>query len=206
MSAHVVKLDSLLREARIWRGSESMREVRPGLSTGFAALDALLPGGWPQGGLTEILADEEGAGARVVMPTLAELSRSGRWLAWIAPPFIPYAPALAAYGIELSRVLMVRPRAEAGTLWAVEQALRSGTCAAVLAWPKRIDERQLRRLQLAAEVGQSRGFLFRPAAAAARSSPAALRLRLEPLPAGVNAHIVKRRGAWPAGPVQLDLV
>ena len=34
-------------------------------------------------------------------------SAAGRSLAWIAPPHRPYAPALAAAGIDLARVLVV---------------------------------------------------------------------------------------------------
>lgn len=205
--SNVVSLDSLLQEADVWRGGEVARGLEPGLPSGFAALDEVLPGGgWPQGTLTEILADHEGAGAlQLVMPALARLSREGRWLAWIAPPHIPYAPALAAYGVDLSRVLVVHPRADMDAQWAVEQALRSGTCGAVLAWPRIADERSLRRLQLAAETGHTMGLLFRSAWAATQSSPAALRLRLESIPGAIDVRVLKRRGGWPTGPVRLDL-
>jgi len=54
------------------------------------------------------------------------------WLVWIAPPHEPYAPALAQQGIELTRLLVVRPAGATEALWAAEQALGSGVCAAVL--------------------------------------------------------------------------
>ncbi len=206
MNANVVNLDTLLQGSNVWRGGEAVRGVEPGLPSGFAALDELLPGGgWPQGALTEILIDHEGAGAlRLIMPALARLSREGRWLAWIAPPHIPYAPALAAYGVDLSRVLVVHPRADMDAQWAVEQALRSGTCGAVLAWSRLANERSLRRLQLAAEAGNAWGVLFRSTWAASQSSPAALRLRVEPLPGATEVRILKRRGGWPTGPVRVE--
>lgn len=206
--SNVVTLDSLLNQAQVWRGTEAGQSLPAGVPSGFAALDEVLPGGgWPQGALTEIISDHQGAGElSMLMPTLARLSREGRWLAWIAPPHIPYAPALSAYGVDLSKVLVVRPRGETDTLWALEQALRSGTCGAVLAWPRIADERSLRRLQLAAEAGNTLGVLFRSGWAATQSSPAALRVRIEPVPGGsVDLRVLKRRGGWPTGPIRLTM-
>ncbi|MFQ6024506.1 MAG: translesion DNA synthesis-associated protein ImuA [Acidiferrobacterales bacterium] len=189
-------LDTLLRRRDIWRGGQISPPTLDRLSTGFAALDAALPGGgWPQGALTEILPARASIGElQLVTPALAQLSRRERWIAWIAPPHYPYPPALTRAGIESSRVLLVHPRAENDTLWAMEQALRSGTCSAVLAWPRRANNRALRRLQLAAETGQAWGFLFRSLRDAGSSSLAALRLCLEPLPDGLAVHIIKCRG------------
>lgn len=177
------------------------------LSTGFPALDATLPGGgWPQGALTEILPVREGIGElRLVIPALARLSRSNRWIAWIAPPRMPYAPALATVGIDLSRILLVRPPTKADALWAMEQTLRYGRCGAVLAWPRQVNDRILRRLQLAAEAGQAWGFLFRPPRETGSPSPAALRLRLEPVDSGLAAQILKCRGGYVTRPVILTL-
>jgi len=201
-----MSLDPLLQRADLWRGGQ-IPPVADGVPTGFADLDALFPGGgWPRGALTEILLPRDGIGAlRLVMPALARLSRENRWLAWVAPPHIPYAPALAAAGVDLSRVLLIHPRAASDGLWAVEQTLRSGTCGAVLAWPAVGDTRALRRLQLAAEAGRCWGLLFRPEHLVRQSSPAALRLRLVPQERGVAVHVIKRRGGWAAGPVHVDV-
>lgn len=200
-----MNLDTLLNRADLWRGGDVPPPLRHNIPTGFAALDAvLLDGGWPVGTITEILTAREGIGAmRLVLPALARLSQSKRWLAWVAPPHIPYAPALAAGGIDLSRVLLVHPRTAHDNLWAVEQALRAGTCGAVLAWLGGVDPKILRRLQLAAEAGQSWGLLFRPDWTAQQASPAALRLRLEPTAHGLAVHILKRRGGWATGPLHI---
>ena len=107
---------------------------------------------WPTAALTEILPQHEGIGElRILGHALAKLAAEGRWLAWIAPPYLPYAPALQAAGIDLSRLLVIRTRSPRETLWAFEQTLRSQTCGAVLAWPEKIAYAELRRLQLAAE-------------------------------------------------------
>jgi hypothetical protein len=59
-------------------------------------------------------------------------------------------------------VLIVRPKKSTEALWAAEQALSSGNCAAVLLWPDALDDAASRRLQLAAEKGYSWAIVFRP--------------------------------------------
>ena len=200
-------LDDLLREPRIWRAGDN-HSPQDCVPSGFSELDNALPaGGWPLGALTEILHEHAGIGElRLVMPALARLSRAGRWIALVAPPHIPYAPALAAQGVDLSRILLVHPRADSDTLWALEQAMRSGSCAAVLAWPRRADPQQLRRLQLAAEAGNCWGLLFRGEHAAAEQSPAALRLAMQSQGDGdTRIDIIKARGGQPQSALHLDL-
>lgn len=187
-------LNELLKQPGIWRA----RARETGLecvASGFPALDEALPGGWPLGALTEILNDHTGIGElRLFMPALVRLSRQGRWIALVAPPHIPYAPALAQHGLDLSRLLLIHPRDGTDALWAVEQALHSGACGAVLAWPRRVDGNGLRRLQLAAEAGHSLGLMFRSRASAATPSPAVLRLQLDAGEDGTRIRLLKCRG------------
>jgi len=175
------------------------------MPTGFPALDVELPGGgWPAAALTEILPEHEGIGElRILGPALASLSAHGRWLAWIAPPYLPYAPALQAAGIDLARLLLVKTRSPRETLWAIEQALRSNACGAVLAWPEKIAWPELRRLQLATEGSRALAVLFRPPRAAGEASPAALRLALDTCEGDLAVRILKRRGAVLDRPIRL---
>ena len=199
-----MSLESLLQRPDIWRGREQSLSL-PTLATGHPALDKALPGGgWPLGALTELLAERAGIGElQILLPSLARLSREGRWLVWVAPPSLPSAPALAAHGIALGQVLWVKPAADKVGLWAMEQALRSPGTGAVLGWPgRRVEERQLRRLQLAAEEAGNLGFLFRTTDRAGQASPAGLRLRLEPGNNGIQVQILKCRG-WARGPVEI---
>lgn len=190
-------LRSLLARPDLWLGggAEKSRGAAV-LPTGLAALDALLPGGgWPLGAVTEILLPQEGIGElRLLVPALAAQSRQGLWVAWIDPPHVPYAPALAAVGVRLARVLLVSAGTDRDRLWAAGQCLRSGACGAVLAWPGECGDRALRRLQLAAGKGGGLGILFRPERSAVRPSHAAVRLRLSRSPRGAVVEIVKGRG------------
>jgi hypothetical protein len=203
-----MNLPDILQRTDIWRG-DAAPPVQA-LPSGFSGLDALLPGGGlPRGALTEIVIPREGIGElSLLMPALARATEDERWLVFVAPPHVPYAPALARAGVNLARVLIVHPRNAQEGLWAVEQALRAGTASVVLAWLAHADSKALRRLQLAAEAGESLGILFRSIRSIEEASPAALRLRLEPASlegARVAVHILKRRGGWPTGPVMVEV-
>ena len=190
-------LGELLQRPDLWRGTPASAPSATALPTGHAALDALLPGGgWPLGALTELCHAHAGMGElRVIMPALAQLTRARRWVALVGAPHPFHAPALAAAGLDLERVVVVEKSDT--LLWAAEQALRSGACGAVVVWPQRIDDRGLRRLQLAAEAGRNWGVALRPLAAVAQASPAALRLQVE---SGPRVRVLKCRGATrPAG-------
>lgn len=196
----------LLQYGAPWRGAVPS-DAAAGLPSGFPELDTLLPeGGWTQGALTELLVPNEGIGAlQLLLPALARLSQQRRWIAWVAPPYVPYPPALAAAGVDLSHLLLIHPRAGGDGLQAVEQSLRSGTCGAVLAWPMAGDGATLRRLQVAAAEGNSWGILFRPDHFAEQPSPAVLRLRVVRSQNGIEVSLLKRRGGWAAGPVALSM-
>lgn len=205
-------LEKLLENPRVWRGqtqADSPASVA-GLSSGYPRLDRELPGGgWPQHALTEILLEYYGSGElKLLMPALARLSQpqadlnfdgavEAGWIAWIAPPYEPYPPALEQWGINLSRVLMVRTRQATEALWAAEQALSSGNCAAVLLWPEAFDDTASRRVQLAAEKGQSWAIAFRSLSALRQPSAAALRIRLKADEQGTDIDILKSRGGRP---------
>jgi protein ImuA len=222
------EIQQLLSHPQLWRAGElgmTSDAQGHGIGSGYFALDKLLAGGgWPRDGLVELLADRVGIGElRLMAPALAALSRQEhRWLIWINPPHIPYAHALAALGIAVERVLLVHPKRHEDALWSLEQALKSGTCSAALAWldERRLTVKDLRRLQLAARQGGTLTTLFRPLSAAGHSSMAELRILLEPGPVQVGAgsnlsedagrdllqlEVVKRRGGWPVAPFSLQL-
>lgn len=199
----VTSLEGLLDQRRLWKG-----RVAPKVSgqqpTGHAALDAVLPSaGWPASALSEILLPAHGCGElQLLWPSLARLTASGERVVLIAPPHVPYAPAWQAAGVELRHLSVIAAEGK-DALWAAEQCLRSGSCGAVLCWPVHADDKALRRLQVAAESGQTLAFACRPQAAAVNASPAALRLIIEMQPP--QWRVLKcRGGVAPAAPIACD--
>ena len=214
-----VALDAL--HPALWRAHRLGRGAGRALASGFAALDAQLPGGgWPRRVLTELLLAHPGVGEmRLLAPGLAATLRAGRLVMLFDPPATLSAWALAQLGLDAGQMLVVDGRgmlaAEAGihprpagdSLWALEQALKSGHVGALLAWlPPRLRAERLRRLQLAAQAHDGPAFMLREIAARQHPSAAPLRLTLEPAGADRLAlHLFKRRGPPLAAPLQLTL-
>lgn len=203
-------LADILADARVFRlkdASARHPSSRPAWSTGRRALDARLPGGgWPMASLIEILIDAPGLGEiQLFLPALVQSQRKRDgdvpWIVWIAPPHEPFAPALVRQGIDLNRFMIVRPPTATEALWAAEQALSSGVCAAVLIWLKGTDDRWLRRLKLAAGEGGALGVLFRPERHRFESSPAVLRLLLTKGEREPRLELLKVQGGRP-GPIE----
>jgi hypothetical protein len=190
-------LDELLARPDVWRGGQLAGSPIPALASGFAVLDAELPGGgWPRGTLTEILVDGEGFGeCSLVLPALARMREEGTWSVLVAPPYRLNGPAWAASGIDPARVVLVSPMRQHDALWATEQALSNGALGSVLCWTKHTDARQTRRLQVAVAGSGTLAFMFRPLRARTESSAATLRLMLSAGPHGTLAvDLLKRRG------------
>ena len=225
-------LENLIKRNDIWLASKISKDISQGISSTYPLLDQHLYGsGWPRDGLAELLLNKLGIGElRLLTPALAKLSQEqNRWLLWVSPPYIPYAPALAMAGINLDKVLIVKTTTLENTLWVIEKALASKSCSAVLAWPdyqtnnqtnttngaskkhfkSALKEKQLRRLQVASKEGQSLGVLFRNTNAARNSSPAELRIQLQ-AQSPVSEHsrlelkILKRKGGWPTDTLNIE--
>jgi hypothetical protein len=207
MATPTAALDAVLRRHPVRRGGSLAPSTTPVVPSGFAGLDRELPGGgWPAGALTEILCARQGVGElQLVLPALAALTGTGGRIAWLAPPYLPYAPALAAAGLRLEFLTVIRAPGRRDALWAAEQVLRAGACRALLLWLPRTGYGELRRLALAGEAGKAVAVLFRPPQAAQEPSPAPLRLALEPDGAQLAVRIHKRRGAQLAAPLRISI-
>jgi cell division inhibitor SulA/protein ImuA len=196
----------LLDNPLLWRGDAKAR-VEHAVASRFVELDRELPGGgWPQGTLTELLLDSEGIGElRLLLPALETLARAGRWIAFVAPPHLPYAPALARAGIDPGRIAVVAADQEKDRWWAAEQVLRADSAGALLFWPQSIHDARLRRLAVAAQDTTSIAFLFGSCERAALPSPAPLRIRLSAAEGKLRLDVFKRRGGVCGNPLRIDV-
>jgi len=201
---------SLTRHPLLWRGKQATHHITA-LASGYAALDAALPGGgWALGALTELIHAVPGCGElSLLLPALAQLGRKNCNIVMIDPPWVPYPPALHDRGLTPDSVLLVRTHSRSESLWACQQVLRDMPGAAVLAWPDSLPSpgtlsfSELRRLQLAAEIGQKAAFLFRNARAANTPSPAALRLQLTAAEGDLQVRVLKCRGQRTAAAIYI---
>ena len=215
--------------ASLWRAHQLSPPSNAVTASGFAALDAELPGGgWPHRVLTELLLPHPGLGElRLLVPALARIAgatdssaESGRSVMLFDPPAALCGSALVQLGVDAQQLLVVYGRegaraaaglrrllSSADLLWALEQALKSGHVGAVLAWlPQRLKADALRRLQLAAQSHDGPAFLFREVDARVKPSAAPLRLLLQG--AGIDrlsVRVLKRRGPPLTQPLMLAL-
>jgi protein ImuA len=199
--------------ADVWRADAVDQALAHTLDTGYAALNAVLPGGgWPQGALVEVLQPQAGQHEwGLVAPALASLQAAapGKLLVLTGAPSWPFGPALGARQLDMARLLCVQSARGDGPalLWATREALQCADVAAVLAWLPDVRSAHLRRLQIAAHAHNKLLFVFRTPRAQQESSPAPLRLRLEGVAAGagqLRVDVFKRRGPPLASPLLLD--
>lgn len=192
------QLQTLLENnPRIWRAKDAGRYMMTGTATGYPELDAILPGcGWPASAIVEMVTPQWGMGElQLLLPVMRTITQQKRWMLWISPPYVPYAPALEHAGINMDYVIVVQPaNTFPDALWSIEKALQSQACDLVLAWPSATPNGAIRRLQLAAEMGHSLGVLFRQRTV--EHSPAALCLQLQPSTTGIHVEVLKARGSY----------
>ncbi|MEL4180561.1 recombinase RecA [Roseateles sp. PN1] len=208
-----------LLHAQVWRANSLGSSPKPGLSSGFAALDAQLPGaGWPSHALSEILQPPHtqlewrllGPALRALLAPSAphtaapgqgqakrpQLSGRAPMVLLINPPYTPHLPGLqAACGAAAEQLLWIAAGTAQQQLWATEQAIKANAAAAILAWLPQARPEQIRRLQSHAQSCSAPVFLLRPLAAHTQASAAPLRVSLS---VGADwclqVQILKRRG------------
>ena len=177
----------------------------PTLSLGLEAVDARLPGHGLEAGLHEIApADHQGVpagwGFLLALTRMVAAKRNGPifWpLARGEYDFgLPYGPGLRHFGFNPDDFLFASCRAPLDSLWAMEEALRSGSFAAVIgARVRKTDLTMSRRLQLAAEETQTPIFLLKNAKDETPSA-ARTRWRVSPFSAARDRFGLMRHARW----------
>lgn len=182
----------------VWRGSDLGGAAGRTVPSGFAALDAELPGGgWPTHALTELLTPQAALCEwRLLGPAIGPLLEDGGRIYLIAPPKQPHAAGLAQLGVAPEQIVWIEAATPVDRLWVTEQIVKSDPAGAVLAWLPQARPEQIRRLQVHALACDAPVFLFRPVTTLRDSSPAPLRVSAAP-GAGwdLEVRILKRKGA-----------
>ena len=190
-SASLLKLHPAL-----WRGSQFGTRAGPTVSTGFAALDAELPGkGWPTGALIELLTPHSGIGEMRLLRAALHATAGQQPVVLLQPPYRPNVACWSGWRFGTQRLLCLTPQRARDAYWAAEQILKNGSCAALLFWAHPIQNSVLKRLHLAAQSSQTLFFIFRPRSVQSEASPAVLRVMLSAEQSGaLTLSILKRRG------------
>lgn len=187
--------------AELWNGGQLQLPSQSVQASAYKALDLHLPGGgWPLGGLTEVLHPaSQGVEWQLVLPALNALlaKRSGAVML-VQPPYEPCCAALRTRGVAPQRLCQVLVPEDRQGLWASEQALQCQDVCAVLAWLPSADAAGLRRLQLVASSQAALLWVFRPQEERVNPSPAVLRVLVRQSKSAavpsLDVCILKRRG------------
>lgn len=166
--------------------------------TGFKSLDDALQGGFPEYGVIDIRSQIGIGELRLLLPSILnrQQQRPAELISFIAPPMSINSEMLAEFGFTLDDIIIVQPNLAKQTLWSAEQSLKSGCCHTVIIWHLSLSVTQVKRLQMAAEKGNSLLFILRQPMQEHISLPVTLGLQLSPSKAGIKAIITKRRGSW----------
>lgn len=178
----------------LWKGNQLARAASRVIPCGDDALAAELPGGgWPRGALTDLLVQQTGCGElRLLRPAFERLG--SKTVVLLQPPHRVQPTAFAWWGLDPSKLMMLKAPKTADALWAAEQILRAGTCGALIFWQQHVRPEAVRRLHLAAQTSESLFFMVRPLATTRDASPAPLRLAIRAAKGGVDVQFLKRRG------------
>lgn len=184
-------------EAALWRGGELRPPPTSIRTSGWAALDAELPGGgWPGMSVTELLISQPGVLEwRLLMPAIKPIVAAGGEVTVVGPARPPSMEGLVQDGIEPDRFWRFNVDEPARRLWVTEQMLKANGADVLIAWLPQVRQEQLRRLQTCAQGFEGLCFLVRPAYALRDSSPAPLRIDVS-LAADwdLRVRVAKRRG------------
>lgn len=165
--------------------SRSVRQTTDVFSSGCAELDRWLPaGGLERSALCEWTTPQTGSasGTLALIAAAHAIRQHTGPLVIIDPLGTFYPPAATSLGIPASRLLWCRPQNRRDTVWTLDQSLRCSTIAAVwVSLPWNLDDRDARRLQLAAEQGPTPGLIVRPASRQPQPSFAAVRWSVTPV-------------------------
>lgn len=198
-------LEALINKRALWQGKYTPKAESTARS-GYPELDEQLNGGIPQQGVIDLQSDMGIGELRLLLPYLqSRHQQQQRLLVYIAPPMMVNSEMLTAYGMDLSRILIIEPGNEQEALWAAEQCLKSGCCHTVLLWQAQLQVHQVKRFQLASQQGAALQVMFRPLQQMTMGLPTTLSLQLNTSRSGVEVLIRRRKGGQRGYPFKVSM-
>ncbi len=163
------------------------RILRPGASNvlPYAMTNAFPNAQFPLGAVHEFIfiGDETNAStAGFISGILASVINRGGSCIWISSSKTVFPPALKSFGIAPERMIFIHLQKEKEILWAMEEALKCDSIAAVVAEMKELSFINSRRLQLAVEQSRVTGFVLRNNPKNLNTTACVTRWKISPLP------------------------
>ena len=204
-------LQSLTRQVRSLETANRHVHSNHRISSGSAAMDAMLPdGGYASGSLVEFLADPHGGCGTMTLMMIAAHSavgrstggtgngngngtgngpgngdstdtRAGKYIVVVDPTGQFYPLAAISFGIDPAMLIVLHPTDAADQVWAVDQSLRCPAVGAVVSRFDDLDDRDARRFQLAAEESGALGLFRRVDTGGSLPSWAEIQWRVQPM-------------------------
>ncbi len=157
-------VERLRKELRQWERPQTEHLPDDVTSTGVAVLDGFLPdSGIGAGELVEWQSGRGcGAVSLAMLQLRAVLAARSVGMAVVIDPAKTFSPAAAAlWGLDLDRLIIVRPRSANQAVWVMEQCLRCSGVVGVCGRLGGISDTSARRLKLAARTGGGVGLFLR---------------------------------------------
>jgi cell division inhibitor SulA len=192
----------------VWQAKHNANlQQTSGQYTGYPELDMGLKGGFPEYGIIDIQSPIGIGELRLILPSIVHRQHNNGYglSLFIAPPLGLNSEMLADFGVNLDRVMIIQPKQPQDNLWAAEQSLKSGCCHSVVLWHQSLSVAQVKRLQLAAEKGQSLLFIIRIPQQQDIPLPVTLAIQLQSNHLDLFANITKRKGGKPTEPIQINM-
>ena len=193
----------------LWRADQLGSPVATVLGTGFAPLDAQLPGGgWPCHALSELLQPQASVAEwRLLAPAMRQVVANGLDVVVVGPPKHPHLPGLQRVGLDERRLVWIQAESPSERLWTTEQLVRANSAGLLVTWLPQARPEQIRRLQVYAQACDGPVFLCRPLAAANETSAAPLRIEARfGVDWELHLRILKRRGPSYEGVLRLPSI
>ncbi|MEQ9643028.1 MAG: hypothetical protein RIM84_23610 [Alphaproteobacteria bacterium] len=171
--------------ARLQRQVARLERAAPARAGRFClavdAVDEALGDGLASAALHEVVGASDGVGTGFAAWLAARRAGADGIVLWCGA-WLPYPPGLRAFGLDPVRLVCVAGRRPEDRLWAMEEGLKSGRPAVVVARLDRLDLTASRRLQLAAEAGGVTAIALRPPQSRLAPTAAATRWLVAPAP------------------------